>query len=50
MTYHTILCCICEMKDVTMAEAQAIVAEEQAKGAENYNDFLERIGDWYFNL
>lgn len=50
MSYHTILCCICEMKQVTMLEAQAIVAEEQAKGEESYLDFLEGIGDWYFDL
>lgn len=50
MSYHTILCCICEMKQVTMLEAQAIVEEEQEKGEESYINFLEGIGYWYFNL
>lgn len=50
MSYQTILYCICEMKDVPMYEAQDILAEEQAKGEESYNNFLEGIADWYFNL
>lgn len=50
MSYHTVLCCICEIKQVSMLQAQTIYEMEQAKGVESFNDFLESIAEWYFDL
>lgn len=50
MTRRQIIIAISEMKDCTMNEADEILHKYEKGDPEMYNDFLEGIADYCFNL
>lgn len=50
MSRHQIIIAISEMKDCTMNQAEEILRKYEKGDPDTYNDFLESIGDYWFNL
>lgn len=50
MTRRQIIIAISEMKDCTMNEAAEILRKYEKCDPETYNDFLDSIADYWFNL
>lgn len=50
MTRRQIIIAISEMKDCTMNQAEEILHKYEKCDPEIYNNFLEGIADYWFNL
>lgn len=50
MSDHMIIVCICHMYDMSMAEATAMYYNVKNGDPEKYNDFLESIAEYYYDI